>query len=290
MGWERRHDGRWYLYRNRRVHGRRVKEYLAAEGEWGSLMALELRDRLRLEAAEREQLRGERQATRARADAFVREADAANRFLKVAVEGLLAALGFHRHDRGGWRMKRTDGEEVKPMVTFQLPEAEADVAGVFEQARAGDRGAMNRVAGLLTQRELVNRLGDLAQVATRTLVGTACGNDPVWETALSLKVIALRAELEGANPTVLEQLLVRRVLNGWIAVHALELELAVRTPRDPRARESLEKSLGRAQKRMTSAVTELARVRRLQTPSVLAKLQVNVNAEAPRLGNVTDGT
>lgn len=42
MGWELRHGGRWYLYRNRRVNGRPVKEYLAAEGAFGSLMVHDL--------------------------------------------------------------------------------------------------------------------------------------------------------------------------------------------------------------------------------------------------------
>lgn len=188
-------------------------------------------------------------------------------------------------------MRRTNVPEMSPMLTFELSESEADrnTAAVFEKARAGDRKALSLVAGLLKDQKLVWRMGDLAWQATQKLISSACGRDPVWIEAVGQRVAELRAELEGANPTVLERLLVRRVLNGWVAVHALELELSVRTPRDPRAREHLEKSVGRAQKRMTSAVTELARVRRLQTPAVLAKLQVNVNTDPPpRLGNVTD--
>lgn len=45
MGWELR-KGRWYLYRNKRVGGRPVKEYLAAAGDFGAVMAWDL-DRLR---------------------------------------------------------------------------------------------------------------------------------------------------------------------------------------------------------------------------------------------------
>ena len=35
MGWETRHNGRRYLYRNRRVNGKPVKEYLAADDRFG---------------------------------------------------------------------------------------------------------------------------------------------------------------------------------------------------------------------------------------------------------------
>ena len=39
----------------------------------------------------------------------------------------------------------------------------------------------------------------------------------------------------GPDPTPLDRLLVRRVVNGWVAVHVLELELAIHPPADPRA-------------------------------------------------------
>jgi hypothetical protein len=69
-------------------------------------------------------------------------------------------------------------------------------------------------------------------------------------------------------------LLVRRVVNGWVAVHALELEQSVRPPLDAKSREYLDRALGRAQKRYTEAIRELARVRRLQAPRLLAQLNV----------------
>ena len=70
------------------------------------------------------------------------------------------------------------------------------------------------------------------------------------------------------------ELLVRRVVNGWLAVHALELELTVRAPVDARDRAHLDVALSRAQKRYTEAIRELARVRRLQAPAILAQLNV----------------
>src|SRR4051794_37524541 len=50
MGWELRHGGKWYLYRNRRANGRRGKEDLATEGDFGSLKAQALH---RLQARQR---------------------------------------------------------------------------------------------------------------------------------------------------------------------------------------------------------------------------------------------
>ncbi|MFB4187175.1 hypothetical protein, partial [Bacillus velezensis] len=73
---------------------------------------------------------------------------------------------------------------------------------------------------------------------------------------------------------VLERLLARRVVNGWLAVHALELELTLRPPLDARDRAHLDTALSRAQKRYTEAIRELARVCRLQAPAILAQLNL----------------
>jgi hypothetical protein len=65
---------------------------------------------------------------------------------------------------------------------------------------------------------------------------------------------------------------VRRVVNGWLAVHLLELELTVRAPTDLKAREHLDRALTRAQKRFAEAVRELARVRALGAPALVTRL------------------
>jgi hypothetical protein len=117
-------------------------------------------------------------------------------------------------------------------------------------------------------------MGNIARQATAHLIERAAGGDPVWEEALVLRTNAVRDDLLGPTWTILEEAIVRRVVNGWLTVHHLELELAVRPPADLRAREHLDRAVSRAQKRMTSAVVELARVRRLQAPALLARLQV----------------
>ena len=109
-------------------------------------------------------------------------------------------------------------------------------------------------------------------IDTRQLIRAAAGADPVWVAGITEKADALRRELLGPNPSALDDLLARRVVNGWVAVHALELELAVRPPSDRRSRDYIDRALTRAQKRMTDAARELTRVRRLVLPPVLTRV------------------
>lgn len=285
MGWESRRGGR-YLYRSRRVNGKPVKEYLAAANEsfgFGDLMAHEL-DRLRrLEADLRRLRRANRAAYRGRLDDLLGATRVANDDLQQAAHAILEALGYHRHHRGEWRMKReqsvlkakiADQREraaggPSPVLNYAAPTSDAEAAELFARARAGDAEAKGRLGALVRDRRWQGWLGDLGWQATRQLIVRASGGDPVWEAGLVVKADALRAELLGDESTVLEGLLVRRVVNGWVATHALELELAVRPPAEGRDRAHLDRALSRAQKRMTDAARELARVRLLKVLSAM---------------------
>jgi hypothetical protein len=295
MGWEVRR-GRRYLYRNRRANGRPVKEYVAADGPAGELLA-RVHDAERAESAERRALqRRERDAARERAAELLALGAGADVMVRAAVGGLLAAVGFHRHKRGEWRMRRelkemqdltertralTDkvrdlraAREAAPLVRYDAPAGDAEAVALFAAARAGDVGARERVVELVKARGWVNWLGDLGQQATRQLVHRAAGGDPVLAVGLTEKAVALRAQLLGDAPSVLEDLLVRRVVNGWLTVHLLELELTVRAPADLKAREHLDKALTRAQKRFAEAARELARVRALGAPARVTQLML----------------
>lgn len=288
MGWEQRGDRR-YLYRNRRVNGKPVKEYVAADDRFGAgeLLADDLARLLRREAKVRALVAQARAELRGRVDGLLAAAGAANAALKAVAEGLLTAIGFHNHNRGEWRMRRElrnladqidtlKAATLKPapMILYHAPANDAEAVELFAQARAGDAAALDRVRKLIADRGWAGWLGDLGRQAARQLIRTAAGNDPVWEAGITEKATALRAELLGPNPSALDDLLVRRVVNGWVALHALELELAVRPPADRRDRDYLDRALSRAQKRMTDAARELARVRRLTLPAVLARVML----------------
>lgn len=287
MGWELRH-GRRYLYRSRRVNGKPVKEYLSDDRfGFGQLAAQGLAD-AQQQAAERRQ--AERDATaafRARVEELVAATALANAELRTVVEGLLSVLGYRRHNRGEWRMQRElmairaqvdalkeQAAGAKPLIEYHPPDSDTEAVALFARARAGDAGARDQLHALIRDRRWTDWLGDLGQRATRQLIAKAVGGDPVWQAGVIEKVTALRDELLGSHPTALEHLLVRRVVNGWVATHALELEQTLRPPTKLRDRAHLDASLTRAQKRMTDAVRELARVRKLQAPTILAQLNV----------------
>jgi hypothetical protein len=161
-----------------------------------------------------------------------------------------------------------------PVVQYDAPANDAEAVSVFAQARAGDADARGRVGALIRDRKWVDWIGDLGRQATRQLVHRAAGGDAVWAAGITEKAGALLRELLGENPSVLEELLARRVVNSWVATHALELELTVRPPADAKDREYLDRALSRAQKRFAEAAGELARVRRLQAPRLVAQLNV----------------
>jgi hypothetical protein len=299
MGWEVRHDGRLYLYRNRRVNGKPVKEYLAADDRFGfgQVMADDFARLLKRQAKVRALQRQTRTEFRDRIDGLLAAAEAANGDLRALAEGILCAVGFHRHNRGEWRMRReikklgAQIERLKeklarpaPVLNYHAPAGDAEAVEVFAKARAGDPAAREKVRELIVSRDWVVWVGDLARQATFQLIDRAAGGDPVWAAGLNEKADALRKELLGESPSVLEELLVRRVVNGWVAVHALELESAVRPPLDPKSRDHLDRALSRAQKRMSEAVRELARVRRLQAPRLLNQLNVVANQAVVNAG------
>ena len=123
--------------------------------------------------------------------------------------------------------------------------------------RGQGRGREGAGAGAVEELgELARGHGTRVHPPTRPLGGRG---RPSVGGGITEKAEAMRRELLGANPSLLDQLLTRRVVNGWVAVYALELELTVRTPTDARTRGFLDRALSRAQKRRTDAARELAR-------------------------------
>ena len=178
----------------------------------------------------------------------------------MLTEGALYALGFHKHNRGEWRMKRELGllknaitalekrkSERAPLITYTASASDAEAVDLFARARSGEADAQARVHALIRDRKWQDWIGNIALQATCQLISKAAGGDPVWEAGITQKANALRQELLGETPTVLDELLVRRVVNGWIATHALELEQTVRPPADARDRAHLDRALSRAE-------------------------------------------
>ena len=293
MGWEVRPNGRRYLYRNHRVNGKPVKEYLSADDPigFGSMMADDLRRVQKREAKVRRLTREIAASYRKRIADLLAATAAANEPLRVVADALLTVAGYRKHHRGEWRMNRTlnnlakriaklkaEMDTPKPLVTYQAPKDDAEAVEVYAKARTGDEEAGKRVGELIRQRGWVDWVGDLGRLATRNLIAQATCDDEVWRAGIEEKVKAMNEELLGPNPSILERLLVRRIVNGWVTVHALELEAAIRPPANLRNKAYLETAIGRAQKRMTQAIGELARLRRLQAPVIIARMMMPATA------------
>jgi hypothetical protein len=298
MGWEQRH-GRLYLYRNRRVDGRPRKEYLAPTDPFGfgEEQAYLLGRLLKREARVRELRREAREHYRERLAGLLAALDLANAELRTVAEATLVAFGYHRHHRGDWRKMRSELKWLKselgrlkeilarskPLVDHSAPDGDFEAVELFAKARSGDEAAKENVRILILARGWVDRIGDLGEQSTRHLVRRAAGRDPVWVAAITEKAEALRRELLGDNPTALEGILARRVVNSWVMTHALELELSLRLPSDPSSRRDLDRALTRAQKRLTDAARELTRVRCLNLPVVFAQVNVVGPPNPPQL-------
>jgi len=216
---------------------------------------------------------------------FITLLEEMNAELSEVTDGILISLGYHRHDRGDWQLKCDSTVFIQfrdkvnamrstksgPLVQHTPPDQDAGTRKLFEKARKGDVNALKKVQEMIRDRNWVSNLGDLGQDATLQLLAVVAVGDPVWKVGIVEQVRELMAELMQDNPSVLEKLLVRRVINGWIAVHTLELEYAARNSDLIERREFLDRAITRAQKRYTEAIHELARVRRLEAPKTLSR-------------------
>ncbi len=284
MGWELR-QGRWYLYRNRRVNGKPMKEYLATQGNFGLLLAHELASRQDHLREGRDCRRKAAAIERATIDGVIAAVGGANERIQVVAEGILVSLGFRNHHRGEWRMARgTNGlrnlleapqessKQPGPLVKYEAPLRDEEAVELFAKARAGDPRAATAVRSLIVDRKWVETIGNIGAQAAKQFIANATAGDVVWKAAIEEKMQGLGRELGGEGESILEKLLIHRVLNGWLAVHLLEIRQSVCPPTEIKEREYLDRAVSRAQKRYTEAITALARIRRLKLPIALARL------------------
>lgn len=154
-----------------------MKEYLGRDDAWGQALLDQLGRRLRVDARARKLLRELRAAVLDRAERVLAAVAAAD--LRGAAEGMLHAVGFHRHHRGEWRMRRelkkladriealrAEAVRPKPAVRFDAPAGDAEAADLFARSRAGDAAAQAKLRVLITARGWTDWIGDLGQQAT----------------------------------------------------------------------------------------------------------------------------
>jgi hypothetical protein len=97
-------------------------------------------------------------------------------------------------------------------------------------------------------------------------------NPLVFKEALIRKMELLRAKLAGSNPTLIERLLVERVVACWLQVHDADLRYAQAKELSAKWGEYYQRRMNHSHKRYPSALKTLALVRKLAVPV----LQVNI--------------
>ncbi len=151
----------------------------------------------------------------------------------------------------------------------------AEINMLLPAANAGDQVALMDLRAVLDAHpELWSEVGNLAREAEIALVRAAAGSNTVQKEAILHKLSSLRRELGGPRTTPLEQLLIDRVVVGWLAVAVAEgtYHQALGQGLEPTDDEFHHRRVERAQRRYLAAIKALATVRRLGVPA----LQVNI--------------
>jgi hypothetical protein len=299
-----RRKGKLYYYRSKRVGSRVTSEYVA-NNRYGAASDIALLNRFEREEARHERLcaelerREEQERIREARDRLQQNDDR----LKVAefmvgcywdnveqVMGtVLKALGYHRHHRGEWRRKRG-------MASKEL--ARVDIHELMRLAREGDREARGELARSAAELHLYEmaELGegyiehDVEQILLRQLPD---GHGALHREAVAARLALMREELAPPGSSPIERILAERATVSWLWSQVIEMELySVDISADTcsehvhmmRWLDAQDRRLTRAQRRMTSALSALVRVRKLNIPIVIG--QVNVAERQLNLANV----
>lgn len=117
---------------------------------------------------------------------------------------------------------------------FQLPTRQ-EFDHLCQQANAGDPSALAALRQLLDQEpQLAEHFGDLFEFAKEALIGLMGRNNALLAESLRRRAKAMERELAGEKPTLLERLVVRRVVLSWIRLQHVDT-----TAPDPSSRKAL---------------------------------------------------
>ena len=146
---------------------------------------------------------------------------------------------------------------------------------LLESAERGDQTALPQLQEFLDAAPtLWQEIGNMALQAERALVNAAAGEDLLVKKSLERTMAEMRTERSESNPTLLEKLLVDRVVACWLQVHYADTVYAQNMKTLGIAwGEYQQRRQDRAHRRYLSAIRTLAQVRRLLFPTI----QVNIS-------------
>lgn len=164
---------------------------------------------------------------------------------------------------------------------------------LMTRARAGDRRVLPRLRKFLeANRSVWIRYGDLALHAQMAWIQLAAGPDLVMSESLGRTAEELKAQLAVAGSSLIEKLLIERVVACWLQMAWADGCFAQLRNPSSRQTDELQKRQTLAQRRYLAAVRALAEVRRLLmlTPAkpiavpTQQKVRPTVPAQAGRAG------
>jgi hypothetical protein len=277
MGWVQRGKKRYY-YRSRRENGRTVTEYVGSGEEAEAAAQLDaLKATVR---AENHIARLESQAGLDRLDATLGQID---RVVSGFVAAAMESAGYHRH-RGEWRKTKVDTSN-KPPAAPPRPGKQELLANpqlveeLERRAGSGDRDAFATLLPIFEQLHLTETVGDVAVRSIRVALANLVGKNLLSEEATLRRMDQLRLELAGPNPTLIESLVVDRVVTMWFHLHKLEREYAVGFNAEVPNKGDYQRAMTSAQKRYFTAIRELVTIRRRSSAAPGSVLEVVAGAK-----------
>jgi hypothetical protein len=227
-------NGCLYAYESRREGSRVRRVYLGSGGIAQAEASLARPDRVR-----REESRAEAGRIRAEERAIV----GAGRKVDEAVNGAMGSLGFHRPDRGRWRKRR---------------------------GPAMDQATTTKAAATTLAKAETRHRGFMAEAQERLVIAAESNGDEAFKAKVKAEVAEVRAELAGPDPTPIERLLADRAAACYLDLQLCEVRCHIaRQKGNDALRDTLDKRLTRSHNRYLSALTALARVRRLKLPPMV---------------------
>jgi hypothetical protein len=137
--------------------------------------------------------------------------------VEAVFRGAMAAAGCHQHKRT-WRKKRMNSKERS--------EAEKEFAAYWARVEAGDqalRGDVERLFGVAGEEAIRMWDGDLAARVVEGLTDRLAGRHLYKREALARKLAAVRADLEGPDPSPAVRYLAEAASACWLAMHEADL-------------------------------------------------------------------
>ena len=154
-----------------------------------------------------------------------------------------------------------------------------------KQANSGAPRALEDLRAFLDSHPAIwQTVGDLAQHSQLTLIRLVAQNNLLLTESITLKVAAMRQELAGDHPTLLENLCIDCIANSWLELqYAHNSRLAEPGKNLPLAR-FLDRTKASAQRRLETATKSLLLVRDKLAQAACASSRPNLKVRwAPKM-------